>query len=148
MFFIRGYVHIRASSRFYSFHPLFQHDFARKKRRNGLTGVFRFALHCSLPWTGQSLSVTDAIHPLILMTEQRKDFIMYRLHIQDRHHLRALVLSHLPSPAPHATCGRSTNPWAFMLWQQPPRHRSLSGVDPHQRSYRFRQPDRYNRVGE
>ena len=51
----------------------------------------RFALLSSLTWQKAYLSVTDAIHPLILIAEQRKDFIMYRLHIQDRHHLRALV---------------------------------------------------------
>jgi len=51
----------------------------------------RFALLSSLNWAKAYLPVTGAIHLLILMTEQRKDFIMYRLHIQDRHHLRALV---------------------------------------------------------
>jgi len=47
----------------------------------------RFALLSSLNWAKAYLTVTGAIHPLILMTEQRKDFIVYRLHIQDRHHL-------------------------------------------------------------
>ena len=68
MFFIRRYVHISTSSRFYSFHPLFQHDFARKRL------PLRFALLSSLNWTKAYLSVTGAIHPLILMTEQRLVF--------------------------------------------------------------------------
>ena len=44
LYFIRGYVHI-CTSRDFILHPLFQHDFARKKRRNGLkvlwTGCLR-----------------------------------------------------------------------------------------------------------
>jgi len=45
---------ISACHRDFILHPLFQHDFARKKRRNGLTGVFRFALH-----SGQKVSIRN-----------------------------------------------------------------------------------------
>jgi len=122
MFFIRGHVHICMSSRFYySFHPLFQHDFARKKRRNRLTDVVRFALLSSLNWQKAYLSITDAIHPLILMTEQS----LYRLHIQDRHHLRALVkdcniLKHLEDTPYRQTLRKfDQNASLFLCWLAP-----------------------------
>ena len=123
MFFIRGHVHICMSSRFYSFHPLFQHDFARKKRRKWINRrrPLRFALLSSLTWQKAYLPVTDAIHPLILITEQS----LYRLHIQDLHHLRALVkdgntLKHLED-TPYCQTLRKfdQNASLFLCWLAP-----------------------------
>ena len=84
--------------------------------------LLRFALFCSLNWTKVYLPITGAIHPLILMTEQRKDFIMYRLHIQDRHHLRALIndcnaLKHLKDTPYRQTLRKfDQNALLFLCW--------------------------------
>ena len=81
------YLHV---TRFYSSPPISNTRFCKEEEKEWINRRlplrFRFAF-----WAKAYLSVTGAIHPLILMTEQRKDFIMYRLHIQDCHHLRALV---------------------------------------------------------
>jgi len=79
----------------------------------------------SLNWAKVYLSVTDAIHPLILMTEQRKDFIMYRLHIQDLYPLRPHVkdcntLKHLEDTPYRQTLRKfDQNASLFLCWLAP-----------------------------
>ena len=106
------------------FSPPISTRFCKKEEKEWINRrrPLRFALLCSLNWQKAYLSVTGAIHPLILITEQRKDFIMYQLHIQDRHHLRALVkdcnaLKHLKDTPYRQTLRKfDQNALLFLCW--------------------------------
>ena len=95
-----------------------------------LSSLYRLSVtyrseHYAIPATHgvrNGRSITGAIHPLILITEQRKDFIMNRFHIQDLYPLRPHVkngnaLKHLKDTPYRQTLRKfDQNALVFLRW--------------------------------